>query len=378
MIAPRSKPTRRPSTTLDIGSGATLFLLIGMLLLAAAFYSQANVLFWAFGMMVAALVISIFVPSSIVRRIYISRLTPASGEVGQPLRLRYQLTNRARWLPAFGLIVHERTARRRRRRKRAPQKDGVDDDIFRAEPHGWVLHLGPRQTVLADAPCWPARRGELRLARLVVACGFPFGIVTARRNFDRPERLLIYPSTRMLARRTMHRLLQADFADGKRTTHVDDGDEFFGLREYRPGDSQRIIDWKHTARTGVLISREMRRLARPTIIVCLDLRDPRTCEDREAVEHAIALTASLLTTAHRQGSRIGMVVYGVECPSFAAHHSGPMRHAMLAALARLDLDKRLDAREQPNIRPSVVIRPGDHGQAHVERAAGARSQGAVR
>lgn len=378
MIAPGSKPTRRPSTALDIGSGATLFLLIGMLLLAAAFYSQANVLFWAFGLMVGALAISIFVPWSIVRHIDIDRIAPARGEVDQPLILRYQLTNRARWLPAFGLIVQERTAPRKARRRRAQPHDDTSREILRAEPHGWVLHLGPRQTVLADAPCWPAHRGELRLTRLVVACGFPFGIVTARRNFDRPERILIYPSTRSLARRTMHRLLQADFADGKRTTHVDDGDEFFGLREYRPGDSQRVIDWKHTARTGVLISREMRRLARPTIIVCLDLRDERACEDHEAVEHAIALCASLLTTAHKQGSRIGMIVLGVVCPAFAAHHSGAMRHAMLAALARLDVRDRRQAHDETRIRPSVVIHPGENGHAHVERAVGGRARGAAR
>src|SRR5690606_21260727 len=111
-------------------------------------------------------------------------------------------------------------------------------------------------------------------------------------------------------------------------------EEFFGLRPYRFGDSFKTIDWKHSARTGSLISREFTQPSPPKIMLLLDLTrqeqpspDPTTDQHpksdaqegrpsrrrpkpsrpdpHDPVERAISLAASLVCDAYFYGYQVG-------------------------------------------------------------------------
>ncbi len=68
------------------------------------------------------------------------------------------------------------------------------------------------------------------------------------------------------------------------------GIEYYGNRPYQPGDSPRIIDWKHTAKLGELVSKEFSELkGRPALLlVNLAVQD---------AEEADKLAYKLITTA---------------------------------------------------------------------------------
>src|ERR1051325_9179823 len=83
-------------------------------------------------------------------------------------------------------------------------------------------------------------------------------------------------------------------------------DEFYGVKEYRQGESPRMIYWRRSARTGTLVSKEMTHIAPPRIIIFVDtfIKD-RTLANHAEVERAIAMAASLASRTIDQGLAVG-------------------------------------------------------------------------
>jgi uncharacterized protein (DUF58 family) len=74
--------------------------------------------------------------------------------------------------------------------------------------------------------------------------------------------------------------------------------EFFGLRAWHTGDSQRWIHWRTTARLGELCVRQFEQPQRLQAVVLLDLMTPpavgtASVQEIPVVEHAISFVASL-------------------------------------------------------------------------------------
>ena len=298
--------------------------------------------------------------------------------------MRYHVTNRS-WLPVFSLTISENWGRGRRGWKRTGP---IAESPYRlrGRPYGWVMHIGTQQTIQAEAPCWPARRGPLLFERIVVASSFPFGMVRKSLEFDQPSELVVYPRLFRVTRRLIASLSEMDASGRRHVERAGGTEEFFGLREYRVGDSLKMVDWKRTARTGEMVAREMTQPTPPRMMVMLDLtrtaeavkagagqpepepegrrlqahrrrhEDPRSPEER-AEDRAISLTASLVCDAYFHGCQIGLAVNGAACPVFPVHHSLPHRTRILEALARLDTSTPTSVR--PDVVPSVVIWPGE-------------------
>jgi uncharacterized protein (DUF58 family) len=83
--------------------------------------------------------------------------------------------------------------------------------------------------------------------------------------------VLIYPRLHRVHRRVLLRLSAVSPTGSQRLDKSGGNEEFFGLRPYRPGDSMKTIDWKHTARTGDLVAREMTQPTPPRLMLLLDL-----------------------------------------------------------------------------------------------------------
>ncbi len=367
-----------------VGPGGLVYVVVTVLILGAAIYTQANLLFWAFGLMVGGLLVSILVALQVLRGVSVQRLPTSHGVVGEMLVLRYQLVNRG-WLPVFGVIIHETWGRRRWLRAGWKRSGPIAEKPPRlaGRPFGWVLHLGPHQTLQAEAPCWPARRGQLSFERIVLSTSFPFGVIRKVVDIVQPGQVLVYPQLFRFNRRVLFKLSQIDPAGRKRVEKAGGHEEFFGLREYRSGDNPRMIDWKHSARLGTLISREMTQPSPPRIMLVLDLshvpapppsasarlrlrpRKSKTADhgalpllSDDPVEQAISLAASLVCDSHFHGYQIGLAVLGVQAPVFPVHHSLPHRTKMLEVLSTLDVTQRRDDLPPLSMPASVVIRPG--------------------
>jgi uncharacterized protein (DUF58 family) len=357
-----------------------MYFMVTGLILAVAIYAQASLLYWAFGLMVGGLIVSVVLAWLMMSGLTVQRVQPSHGVAGEAMVLRYQLTNHKRWLPAFGVVIAEGWGKGLNGwRRTGPLEDAPRK--LKGRPHGWVLHLGPNQQVQAEAPCWPLRRGHLQFEKILVSTSFPFGVIRRILEFPQPLQMLVYPHLYRMNRRVLFSLSEADPQGRKMLERAGGHEEFFGLREYRAGDSLKTIDWKRSAKTGKLVSREMTQPSPPKIMVALDLTLPdaeepqersgplgmfrsrrKTGEDREVrVERAVSLTASLVCDAYFHGYQVGLMVMGVPCTPFPVHHSLPHRTRILEALSQLDTDLTVDAPTSLPSYPSVVVRAGDNG-----------------
>ena len=93
------------------------------------------------------------------------------------------------------------------------------------------------------------RRGRLQVEAILAVSGWPLGIFTAERRLPLAQTIVVNP--RYCVPRPAERagIREPIGASSRRGA----GDQFLGLRQYQPGDSQRRIHWPTTARTGELM-----------------------------------------------------------------------------------------------------------------------------
>lgn len=387
------KPTK-PKAHFQIGPGGAAFFFVTAMVLTTAIYTQANLLFWSFGLMVGGFVVSMFVSALMMRCVVVERVMPMHGVAGEPLVMRYQVTNRSSWLPVFGVVIGETWD------EKNPKHDHENRRRIAGTPTGWVLHVGPKQSVLTDAIAWPLERGRVHFEAVTYWTSFPCGVIRRIVRFDQHASLLIYPRLLRVRRDMLFRLARGDHSGRHRLDVAGGVAEFYGMREYRPGDSLKMIDWKRTARTGELVTREMNQSSPPKVIVLLDLMkltegkasvdasadEPRPAaavktswwrsilgritgeaaatskmvsqDVREQAERAICIAASVICEAYLKGYRVGLSVKGVPAQAFPPHHSVLHRADMLQTLAMLDIDKRSASAGRVYEAPSVVVRIG--------------------
>ncbi|MFW6060730.1 MAG: DUF58 domain-containing protein, partial [Phycisphaeraceae bacterium] len=378
---------------LQLTRGGGIFVLVMLLVGGTAVHTQANLLFWLLGLMAGALVVSVVLALLSLRHVEARRLAPGHAVAGDAGVLRYHITNHA-WVPIFGLMIVETWGQGRHDwQKQGPLVD--DPPMLRGRPHGWVMHIGPRQTMQAEAPCWPRRRGRLAFERIVLSTAFPFGMVRKVVTVEQADELLVYPELHRLNRRLLFSLSDYDPSGQKQLERGGGMEEFFGLRPYRFGDSLKMIDWRHSARTSELVSREMTQPSPPRIMVLVDVRDldaavelqpsdephagalrgwlrrrrrrrhaggrrdPALSPRQRTVERTASLAASLICEAHFQGYQVGLAMLGCRFPRFPVHHSLAHRARMLEALAEFDVDWAGAEDGALPARPSVIVAPGN-------------------
>lgn len=306
--------------------------LVTVLLAVGALNSQNNLLFLAFGLAVSAGVISLVLGTLMMNGASVERSVPALATVGSPVMIRYVVRNRRRFLPLFALRITEADLTRR--------TGGISRwSEHLPSPHAAALHVGAGLSVEAGAVVIPTRRGIARFTDILLSSTFPFGLFRLEARFTRQGTMPIAPRPERLKRGVASNLLTHADAGITSTILQGRGDEFYGLREYVPGDSPRHISWRSTARTGSLIVREHTRPATGVLWVILNINSTPTGVAPDPAgpeERAIVLAASLIAAAASGEVDVGLVVLGAGIllpPGSAARRPG----ALLHALAEIDL-----------------------------------------
>src|SRR6185295_11860664 len=159
----------------------------------------------------------------------------------------------------------------------------------------------------------PVARGEARFGAAELRVFTPLGLWQVTRQIDLESAVRVYPNFRALAKYTLlatdNRLSQIGVLQVRRRG---EGMEFHQLREYRQGDAQRAIDWKATARTARLISREYEEEKDQRVLLVVDCGRRMASKDGELSHFDHTLNAALLLAhvALRQGDAVGMLTMG--------------------------------------------------------------------
>lgn len=300
-----------------------LYLGIAAFIGVAAVNSQTNLLFFTFALMVGVVVVSILGGGVMARGLHIEREAPDQGAVDEPLAVRYTVTNRRRWVPAFGLMVREVGPV-------ALEAAGA------AQSLGWAMHVGPRQQVGIDVVWRPCRRGVVELDRIEMATHFPFGILRKAVVWRQPARLVIYPRVHTIPPRWLEQWTGRERDGRRRGDRAGGHEEFHGVRDYRPGDTGRQIDWKRSAHSARLVSRVHSRPQSARLVILLDLRGASEQRDDQAAERAISLAASVVCAAGAMRVQVGLMVRGAACSAGDLPADRHVPAALLEALASID------------------------------------------
>lgn len=166
------------------------------------------------------------------------------------------------------------------------------------------------------------RRGKFTVGPLVIRGSDPFHFFPWKREFPLYGSVVVYP-----AGHPLHLILR----EGERGGTVRAGKMLYedltdlkGIREYRPGDSLKRINWKASARTGTLQTMEFARNLSAPLLVLLDLTVSRyPLKHRHILlERAIEAAVSLVVSYGESGQKVSLLARGTDRPIFIPSRSG--------------------------------------------------------
>lgn len=158
-----------------------------------------------------------------------------------------------------------------------------------------------------------APRGCYEWQAVTLMVSDPFGLFERRCELPAPARVLVLPQTLPL-RKFPLRVAHTLRTFGPHLSRLPGaGIDFWGVREYHPGDSLRWIHWRAAARhPRQFFTKQFEREEMANIGLLLDARAiTERVEDGSALlEHSIQATASLAKHLLRMGNRISLLVMG--------------------------------------------------------------------
>ncbi len=181
-----------------------------------------------------------------------------------------------------------------------------------AERRSISVRLQPGSRVRARTRLLPTRRGRFPLLDVTVRVEGPLRLVSRQSTRAVPGGIRVmpgYPSRDEVQRRIqMPRVLEV----GLRSIRVAGGGrEFDQLRDYRPDDEFRRIDWPATVRLGRPIVKQYRAERNQNVVLLLDNGRVMagTVGGVPRVEHAMDAVLGVVQAATRLDDRVGMVAF---------------------------------------------------------------------
>ena len=183
------------------------------------------------------------------------------------------------------------------------------------------------------------RRGIFRFADVGVTASDHLSLVQRRVTLAAPAQLLVMPEVARLRRVTIRPLRTRATAGPVPARQGGAGVEFFGVREYQPGDALRWINWRASARhprTLFTNEFEQERIADVGLILDARQRSDVRSNGEALFESAVRATASLANAFLSDGNRVGLLVYGGFLDWTFPGYGRVQRMQILEALARAE------------------------------------------
>jgi uncharacterized protein (DUF58 family) len=186
-----------------------------------------------------------------------------------------------------------------------------------------------------------ARRGVYQVGPLVAVAGDPLGLTQRETVVAEPFELLVHPRVETVSDRPLTRQFEDPPIRPPVSKPWPSGLEFYGMREYTPGDDLRRIVWRASARTGKIMVREAEQGITDRITIMIDTDRGSNSRDGEGLsesfEAAIRVAASLGVRHLREGDEVRTETNGG--PLTRPLRGGTSQLILLDNLARLELSR---------------------------------------
>ena len=213
---------------------------------------------------------------------------------------------------AFGRLLVTNTGARRSSATRLDLPVGRGEAEFAVPP----LAAGAEHEELFAVPT--ARRAVITAGPAVSVRGDQLGLLRRRVRWADPVELFVHPVTTLLA--PSQSGLVRDLEGAVTSTLTNNDLEFHALRPYEPGDDQRYVHWRASARSGQLMVRQFQETRRSELVLAqlLDAsgyaRGPGDSSDAGSAEFelAVSVMASVGAQVLREKTRARVVTETLE------------------------------------------------------------------
>ena len=314
------------------------YLLVLGIVFVGAMARDVNLLLILSGLLVGPLLFSWQMVGRTLRGLQVQRKVPRTVCAGDLLVAGITLTNTRRRLGSWAVVVDERLQRETDHGREEPIRPAVCFPYVPAGQSRKGVYRG-RLT----------RRGRYRLGPLRVSTRFPFGLLRRTITVGQTDTLMVYPRLGRLTRRWAARHQESLAGTHRRQRRPGPEGDFYGVRQWRSGDSRRWIHWRSSARLGQLVVRQFEQPRNRDVAVLLELWQPAqpTPQHLDNVELAVSFAATVVADLCRQGG--GNLLLGTTA---APPHctSGPASAALLQdAMQRLALAEAQNADRLPEL-----------------------------
>lgn len=184
-----------------------------------------------------------------------------------------------------------------------------------------------------------AKRGSYQFLGTWLTTSDVFGWVTKRRFSESADWLLVYPDYHPIdswdafeRHETETRKSNQDF--------VEDRTSIAGAREYEPGDKLTSIDWKVTARSSKLMTKEFEDYIGQNFMILLSNYVPDVSFDTlESYEEGIELATSIIMYAYERQLDVGMMTVGERSTSFTLGNGIDHQKKLVTHLSEIHADE---------------------------------------
>ncbi len=251
------------------------YLFIVLFIMGGAVLGEVNLLVVLAGMMLGPFLFNWRFVQLTLRELHVTRRLPGRICAGDVLNVAVMAQNQRRRLTSWTVMVEDRL-------RRVSDVDTPPPRVVRVViPRVEVGQASSVQyrTVLKQ-------RGRYAFGPMTVSTRFPLGLVRATTTVHEQRSLLVYPKLGHVTPRWLQlinsRLLGSQ-SEGRRQG-VLEGD-YYGLREWRTGDSLRWIHWRTSAKLGELAVRQFEEQRSRDVKIVLDLWQPDSPTDQERAHH---------------------------------------------------------------------------------------------
>jgi uncharacterized protein (DUF58 family) len=293
------------------------YLLVLLIVFAGAMARDVNLLLLLAGMLIGPLIFSWRAVILTLRGLQVQRRVPRTVCAGDLLVASITLSNTRRKLGSWAVVVDEQLRRETSGGREQPIRLAV---LFPYVPAGQSRKGVYRGRL--------TRRGRYRLGPLRLSTRFPFGLFRRTITLAGTDTLIVFPRLGRLTRRWATQHHEALAGTHRRERRAGLEGDFYGLRQWRAGDSRRWIHWRGSARLGELVVRQFEQPRNRDVAVLVDLWQPQqpTPQHLENVELAVSFAATVVADLCRRGSGDLVVVTTGRRPRCT---SGPASVALL-------------------------------------------------
>jgi uncharacterized protein (DUF58 family) len=202
-----------------------------------------------------------------------------------------------------------------------------DEPPLDMESHGHrqAFVLEPGGTARLTYRVRPPARGDARFGDVSLRLSGPLGLCARQVRLPAGRDVKVYPDLSALSREALAMARSSEAVSARVLLRkAAEGREFESLREYRPGDDYRHIDWKSSARHGHTLVRTWQPERHQPVLLLLDCGRHMAgrVQGRRKLDHAVDAALRLARVSLDAGDMVGVLAFASDVRAFLPPRKG--------------------------------------------------------